>query len=324
VSLLKVNNLCTHFFTDGGVVLKAVDGISFEIGKGEILGIVGESGSGKSVTALSILGLIPSPGKVIDSKIYFDGKNLCQMEENELRKIRGNQIGMIFQDPSTSMDPSYTIGYQLVETIRCHKVVKHREALTQALSMMSKLNIPQPDQIAKSYSHQLSGGMIQRVMIALALLSEPRLLIADEPTTALDATVQFQILDLVNQIRVKFNTAVMVITHDFGVIAMLCDRVAVMYAGKIVESSDKETVLERPSHPYSQALINSVPKLGKKVQRLYQIDGQPPDLTNLPDGCSFAARCPEVYDRCLKELPVLTEVAPKHLVSCHRRINSNA
>jgi oligopeptide/dipeptide ABC transporter ATP-binding protein len=322
VDLLTVKNLRSHFFTDAGVI-KAVDGISFNINAGEILGIVGESGSGKSVTALSIMGLVPSPGKILDCEIYFDGRNLIQMKQNEIRKIRGNQIGMIFQDPSASMDPSYTIGYQLVETIRCHKNLSKNEAVQQVLSMMSKLNIPHPEEITKSYSHQLSGGMIQRAMIAMALLSEPRLLIADEPTTALDATVQFQILDLVNRIRKKFNTAVMVITHDFGVVAMLCDRVAVMYAGKIVETSDAETILERPSHPYSQALINSVPRLGRKVQRLYQIDGQPPDLTSLPPGCSFSPRCPEVYGPCFERSPELTSIGAEHWVSCHRRVNQN-
>jgi oligopeptide/dipeptide ABC transporter ATP-binding protein len=222
------------------------------------------------------------------------------------------------------MDPSYTIGYQLVETIQCHRNCPKSEAMTEAMAMMSKLHIPEPKDIVKAYAHELSGGMIQRVMIAMTLLSKPRLLIADEPTTALDATVQFQILSLINQIRHDFNTSVMVITHDFGVVAMLCDRVAVMYAGKIVESSFTETILDAPSHPYTQALIDSVPRLGKKVERLYQIDGQPPDLTRLPEGCSFSERCPEAVDICFKNEPAIAQMRDGHWVSCHRRGNQHA
>jgi oligopeptide/dipeptide ABC transporter ATP-binding protein len=269
--------------------------------------------------------LVPSPpGKIVEGEIFFDGRDLRGVSEEEMRKIRGDQIGMIFQDPSTSMDPSYTIGYQLAETFRCHRNVSKSEATEEALAMMTKLNIPQPRNLVKAYVHELSGGLIQRVMIAMTLLSEPRLLIADEPTTALDATVQFQILSLINQIRNRFRTSVMVITHDFGVVAMLCDRVAVMYAGKIVESGSTETILERPSHPYTQALIHSVPRLGRRVERLYQIEGQPPDLTRLPDGCSFAERCSEGVDICAKREPVITQTQEGHWVSCHRRGNQDA
>jgi oligopeptide/dipeptide ABC transporter ATP-binding protein len=323
-ALLRVHNLKTHFFTDAGIVT-AVDGISFHIDVGEILGIVGESGCGKSVTALSVMGLVPSPpGKIVDGRIMFDGKDLRSLEEEGMLHIRGRQISMIFQDPATSLDPSYTVGYQLLETIRRHRKMSKKEAVEQAESIMTRLNIPKPKDVAACYPHQLSGGMIQRVMIAMALLCEPRLLIADEPTTALDATVQFQILSLINQIREQYNTSVMTITHDFGVVAMLCDRVAVMYAGNIVESSDTQTILERPSHPYTQALIHSVPRLGKKVERLYQIDGQPPDLINLPPGCRFVQRCPESIDLCRKNAPEMIQIREGHWVSCHRRGEKDA
>jgi len=301
-------------------VVKAVDGVSFHIDVGEILGIVGESGCGKSVTALSVMGLVPSPpGKVLDGEIIFNGTNLRGLWEKEMQAIRGDKIAMIFQDPATSMDPSYTIGYQLVETIRRHREMSKIKATNEAKAMMSNLGIPDPGNVTRAYPHQLSAGMIQRVMIAMALLCEPRLLIADEPTTGLDATVQFQILALINRIRKQFNTAIWTITHDFGVVAMLCDRLAVMYAGKIAESSDTESILERPIHPYTQALINSVPRLGKKVDRLYQIDGQPPDLTVLPPGCSFAERCSETEDICWSHPPELVEIQGGHWVSCHVR-----
>jgi len=317
--LLTLRNLRTYFNTDAGVV-KAVDGVSFHINVGEILGIVGESGCGKSVTALSVMGLVPSPpGKVLDGEIIFNGTNLRGLWEKEMQAIRGDKIAMIFQDPATSMDPSYTIGYQLVETIRRHREMSKIKATNEAKAMMSNLGIPHPGNVTRAYPHQLSAGMIQRVMIAMALLCEPRLLIADEPTTGLDATVQFQILALIDRIRKQFNTAIWTITHDFGVVAMLCDRLAVMYAGKIAESSDTETILERPIHPYTQALINSVPRLGKKVDRLYQIDGQPPDLTVLPPGCSFAERCSETEDICWSHPPELVEIQGGHWVSCHVR-----
>jgi len=317
--LLTLRNLRTYFNTDAGVV-KAVDGVSFHINVGEILGIVGESGCGKSVTALSVMGLVPSPpGKVLDGEIIFNGTNLRGLWEKEMQAIRGDKIAMIFQDPATSMDPSYTIGHQLVETIRRHREMSKIKATNEAKAMMSNLGIPHPGNVTRAYPHQLSAGMIQRVMIAMALLCEPRLLIADEPTTGLDATVQFQILALIDRIRKQFNTAIWTITHDFGVVAMLCDRLAVMYAGKIAESSDTETILERPIHPYTQALINSVPRLGKKVDRLYQIDGQPPDLTVLPPGCSFAERCSETEDICWSHPPELVEIQGGHWVSCHVR-----
>lgn len=319
--LLEVKGLRTQFFTDAGIV-KAVDGIDLHIEAGEILGLVGESGCGKSVTALSVMGLVPSPpGRILDGQIIFDRTDLRTMTEESLRRIRGDQMAMIFQDPTASLDPSYTVGYQLQETIQCHRKINKSQAMTEVVTMMAKLNIPQPGDVAKSYPHQLSGGMIQRIMIAMALLCEPRLLIADEPTTALDATVQFQILALINQVRNQFKTSVLTITHDFGVVAMLCDRVAVMYAGKIVESADTETILHHPAHPYTQALIESVPRLGQKVDRLYQIDGQPPDLTSLPPGCSFARRCAEEEGICSKNQPQTSLIQEGHWVSCHRRGN---
>ena len=317
-TLLKIDGLKTHFFTGAGVV-KAVDGVDLEIKKGETLGVVGESGSGKSITAMSIMGLIPDPpGKIVDGKILFQGEDLVQKSGAEMRAIRGNAIAMIFQDPMTSLNPVLTIGEQIAENIKLHQGLGKKAAWAKAVQMLEKVGIPDAVQRAKAYPHQFSGGMRQRAMIAMALSCNPKLLIADEPTTALDVTIQAQILDLMRQLKEEFHTSIMLITHDLGVVADLCDRVLVMYAGRPVEFAGLHSVFTQPRHPYTWGLLRSIPRLAEETrQRLEPIEGQPPDLRNLPAGCRFAGRCPEVTERCWVESPEMRELTPGHSVACH-------
>ena len=319
--LIEVKNLKTYFYTEEGVV-KAVDGVDYEIYPGETLGIVGESGCGKSVTSLSIMGLVESPpGKIEAGEIIFKGRDLTKLSNKEIRKIRGNDISMIFQEPMTSLNPVYTIGDQIAEAIILHKKVKRKEAMRQAVEMLKKVGIPLPEQRVKEYPHQLSGGMRQRVMIAMALSCDPQLLIADEPTTALDVTIQAQILELMNSLKEKYGMAIMMITHDLGVIAEVSDRVAVMYAGKVVEYTDVDTLFEDPKHPYTWGLMNSIPKLDKDVDRLEAIPGSVPSPLNFPDGCKFNTRCPLADGKCYEIEPDLEEVVKGHKVRCWRYKN---
>jgi len=315
--LLKVNNLKTYFYTHEGIV-KAVDAVNFTINQGETLGIVGESGSGKSVTALSIMRLIPQPpGKIVSGDILFHDKNLCNLSEREMRKIRGRRISMIFQEPMTSLDPVFTIGHEIVETILLHQNVSKKEATERAVRMLQVVGIPDAHKRMKNYPHELSGGMRQRIMIAMALSCNPELLIADEPTTALDVTIQAQILRLINDLKKEFNTAVLMITHDLGVISEMCDYVAVMYAGHIVEYSDIYSIFENPLHPYTKGLNKSIPRMDKDRKTLDTIRGVVPNLLNLPPGCPFNSRCDYAFDKCFNEMPGLIEVKPNHLVKCH-------
>jgi len=315
--LLKVNNLKTHFFTHEGIV-KAVDGVSFTINQGETLGVVGESGCGKSVTALSIMRLIPNPpGKIINGKILFEGKNLLNLEEKEMRKIRGKKISMIFQEPMTSLDPVFTIGSEIMEAIQLHQGLNKEEVRRKAIEALKVVGIPDTEKRIDSYPHQLSGGMRQRAMIAMALSCNPTLLIADEPTTALDVTIQAQILRLINDLKKKYGTSVLLITHDLGVIAEMCDYVAVMYAGHIVEYTDIDTLFSNPLHPYTKGLNKSIPRLNVEVERLDTIRGLVPDLLDLPPGCPFYPRCDFRFKKCSEKMPELIEVEDHHFVRCH-------
>ncbi|MEB3284204.1 MAG: ABC transporter ATP-binding protein [Candidatus Sericytochromatia bacterium] len=313
--LLKVSGLKTHFQTEEGVV-KAVDGVDFEIPRGGILGIVGESGCGKSITSLSIMRLVAQPqGKIVDGQILFNGEDLLKLPEAEMRKIRGNRIALISQDPMTSLNPVLTVGDQIMEAIVLHQKLSRSAARAKAIDMLARVGIPSPETRIDDYPHQFSGGMRQRVVIAMALSCEPDLLIADEPTTALDVTIQAQILSLMRDIRDRNNAAVIMITHDLGVVAELCDTVAVMYAGKVVEYTDVESIFRAPQHPYTQGLLNSIPQLGVQQKRLTPIEGQPPSLSKLPPGCSFAPRCPHAWAKCT-ESPKLDTSEPGHLVRC--------
>jgi len=302
--LLEVNNLQTHFPTRAGLV-RAVDGVSFYLDRGELLGLVGESGCGKSITALSIMRLIAPPGKIVGGEISFDGKNLLKLSDSEMRAIRGDDIAMIFQDPMTSLNPVFTVGEQIAEALRLHRKLSRKAAREAAIEAMREVSIPDPARRIKDYPHQLSGGMRQRVMIAMALACDPKLLIADEPTTALDVTMQAQILELLNELRKNRELAVLLITHDLGVVAEVADRVAVMYTGRIVEESPVEELFARPRHPYTEGLLRSVPKLtsatAAKAERLETIEGTVPSPTDLPPGCHFAPRCPYRMPRCTAE-----------------------
>lgn len=302
--LLEVKNLQTHFPTRAGLV-RAVDGVSFYIDRGELLGLVGESGCGKSITALSIMRLISPPGKIVAGEIIFDNKNLLKLSDAEMRQIRGDDIAMIFQDPMTSLNPVFTVGEQIAEALRLHRRFSRKAAREAAIEAMREVSIPDPARRVDDYPHQLSGGMRQRVMIAMALACDPKLLIADEPTTALDVTIQAQILELLDELRKHRELAVLLITHDLGVVAEVADRVAVMYTGRIVEESSVEELFARPKHPYTEGLLRSVPKLTSatvaKKQRLETIEGVVPSPTNLPPGCHFAPRCPYRMPRCTAE-----------------------
>lgn len=314
--LLRVSNLKTYFFSHEGVV-KAVDAVSFSVRQGETLGIVGESGSGKSVTALSIMRLIPQPpGKIISGEIIFNGENIISLTEKQMQKIRGEKISMIFQEPMTSLDPVFTIGHEIVETILLHEKISKQEAGKKAIQMLEVVGIPDPVRRMKNYPHELSGGMRQRIMIAIALSCNPELLIADEPTTALDVTIQAQILRLMNDLKTRFNTSVLMITHDLGIISEMCDYVAVMYAGHIVEYTDVYTIFDKPLHPYTIGLNRSIPRMDRETEKLETIRGIVPNLLSLPKGCPFNSRCDLAFDRCFQEMPELIEVEPEHFVKC--------
>lgn len=315
--LLEVNNLRVSFFTHAGEV-QAVRGTTFAIGTGEAVALVGESGCGKSVTAQTIMRLIPDPpGRIVGGEILFAGQDLAKTPETVMEKIRGNQIGMIFQDPMTSLNPTMTIGRQLTEGIMKHQGLPRGEAMKRAVEMLALVGIPQPDRRVKQYPHEFSGGMRQRVMIAIALACEPRLLIADEPTTALDVTIQAQIIELMKELKERTNTSIILITHDLGVVAGLCSRVLVMYAGQIVESGTVEEVFYRPKHPYTYSLLRAVPRLDARTkERLVSIPGQPPDLLNPPKGCSFAPRCEFAMRICRERPPEDRTVKDGHLVKC--------
>ena len=315
--ILKINDLKVSF-QSGKKLIPAVDGISFELKEGEILGIVGESGSGKSVTSLAAMGLIPSPpGKIETGEIIFNGSDLSRFSEKEWRKIRGNQISMIFQEPMTSLNPLFTIGNQLMEAIRLHTDLSKREAKVRSIDLLRLVGIPRAEGILKEHPHQLSGGMRQRVMIAMAMACNPKVLIADEPTTALDVTIQAQILALMKDLNKKTNTSIIFITHDLGVIAEICERVIVMYSGQIVEQGDVRTILKDPQHPYTKGLLKSVPDLRKKKEILYSIPGNVPAPGTIQTGCRFAARCADVFGECHQAAPELyrTEKAG-HEVRC--------
>ena len=319
--LLKVQGLKTYFFLERGVV-KAVDGVDFEIKKGEILGLVGETGCGKSVTALSIMRLISSPGKTVEGKVIFEGEDLLKKSGEAMRKIRGTKISMIFQDPHTSLDPVFTIGYQIAEPIELHQVeeqhlISAKEVPKKVVEMLKLVGIPDPDHRVVEYPHQFSGGMKQRAMTAMMISCNPSLLIADEPTTAIDVTIQAQILDLMRDLRRKLGTSILLITHNLGVIAEMCDRVAVMYAGNIVEQADITTLFGSPKHPYTRALLEAVPKVGAKRRELKTIPGMVPSLITPPPGCKFHPRCPHAMDICREEFPQMIEVGKEHLVRCY-------
>ena len=322
-ALLQVRDLVTRFKTDRGTVT-SVDRVSFEVNAGETLAIVGESGSGKSVTALSIMRLIPSPpGQIESGQILFEGKDLLTLDDAAMRAIRGDRIAMIFQEPMSSLNPGLTIGRQVAEPINLHRGTPWPQALEQARELLSKVRIPDADKRLNSYPHQFSGGMRQRVMIAMALACRPRLIIADEPTTALDVTVQAQVLDLLKELTHETQSALILINHDLGVVARYADRVAVMYGGRMVETASALDLYSKPRHPYTLGLMASIPRLdGDPNQRLVPIEGQPPDLSNLPEGCAFAPRCREAVDRCRAERPVLTEVSPHHHKACFADVNS--
>jgi len=314
--ILQVEDLHTSFFTRAGEV-KAVDGISFYVREGETFGLVGESACGKTVTGLSILRLLPEPaGIIVGGKIILEGKNLLELSKKEMREIRGEKISMILQDPMTSLNPVYTVGDQIGESVRQHQHLPDDMVETEVVSALRLLGIPAPESRLHDYPFQMSGGMRQRVVGSIAMSCRPRLLIADEPTTALDATIQAQYLALFRDIQKQTDVAIIFITHDFGVVASICHRVAVMYAGKIMETASTSTIFKTPKHPYTSALIHSVPRLDRKDDRLYSIEGQPPSLLNLPPGCRFAPRCPDVQDVCHKQQPPEVEIGEGHTVSC--------
>jgi oligopeptide/dipeptide ABC transporter ATP-binding protein len=314
--VLEVNDLRTYIFNRTSTV-KAVDGISFFLRKGETLGIVGESGCGKTMTALSLLQLVPRPaGRIIGGEIRLNGEDLLQKSEEEMRQVRGRQISMILQDPQTSLNPVFNIGNQLIEALGVARKDNRKGMVARAVDALRNVNVAAPQRRLEDFPHQMSGGMKQRVVGAIAISCQPSVIIADEPTTALDVTIQLQYLRLLRDIQARTGLAIIFITHDFGVVARMCDRVAVMYAGRIVEQGTCRNLFNNPSHPYTQALIASVPKLEERVERLYSIEGQPPLLSNLPVGCRFEPRCPHARDRCLAEYPPSITVANGHSANC--------
>ncbi len=318
-NILEIRGLKTYFFTESGIV-KAVDGVNLDVQAGEVVGLVGESGCGKSVTSLSIMRLVGQPGRIVEGEIVFEDKDLMQLAESEMTDIRGNQISMIFQQPQSCLNPVFKIGDQLTEVLLIHQDIGKDEAANRAIELLSMVGIPDPDRRVESYPHEMSGGMAQRVMIAMALACMPRLLIADEPTTALDVTIQAQILDLMQNLKSQTDTAIILITHDLGVVAEMCDRVNVMYAGRIVEKAEVVELFQSPKHPYTQALIGSTPVLGQTEKELTSISGSVPNLINLPPGCKFAPRCEARIqfnlEKCTEEEPELKQVAPNHWARC--------
>ncbi|MDA0769948.1 MAG: peptide ABC transporter ATP-binding protein [SAR202 cluster bacterium Casp-Chloro-G4] len=317
--LLEVKDLATHFFTQEGVV-KAVNGISFELEEGEVLGVVGESGCGKSVSALSVMRLVADPpGRTVRGEVIFEGEDLLKLDDSEMRKVRGNKISMVFQEPMTSLNPVLTIGRQLTETAELHMGMNKKQAEQHAAELLQRVGIPDAANRLKDYPHQFSGGMRQRVMIAIAMSCNPRLIIADEPTTALDVTIQAQILELMQELAREFGTALIIITHNLGVVARYAHRVIVMYAGKIIETGTAAEIYHNPRHPYTMGLLASVPRLDE-IQRtkLQAIEGLPPNLVNLPQGCSFAPRCAYANDKCLQEEPSLANYSDEHTAACWR------
>ncbi|MCK9536667.1 MAG: ABC transporter ATP-binding protein [Bacilli bacterium] len=315
MSILEIKDLHTSFYTPLGEV-KALDGISFKLEKGEILGIVGESGSGKSVTAYSILQILVPPGKIVSGSIKFNNQELVGADENVMQTIRGNKISMIFQDPMTSLNPVYTIGNQLTEAIKLHTERQDEAASLRALEMLRLVGVNEPERRLKQYPYELSGGMRQRVMIAMALSCEPEILIADEPTTALDVTIQAQILDLIQEIQRKFEMATILITHDLGVVAGMCDRIIVMYGGKIVETGSTDQIFYNPKHEYTKGLMRSIPSKVRKKERLVPIEGTPIDLLNMPKGCAFCPRCPKAMKICLERIVDPIEIESGHYTTC--------
>lgn len=313
--LLEVKDLETEFKVKRGTV-KAVNGVSFEVDKGEILAVVGESGSGKSVTSLSVMGLIRDPGRVAGGEILFGGENLLKKNTKEMQAIRGDKISMIFQEPMTSLNPVYRVKDQIMETILTHTTMSKKQALARAIEMLDLVGIPAPEQRVNDYPHQMSGGMRQRVMIAMALACDPELLIADEPTTALDVTIQAQILDLINRLREKLGMAVLLITHDLGVVVETADKVVVMYCGRVVEQATVEQLFTKPLHPYTQGLLDSIPKMDEDKERLHMIKGIVPDPIHLPKGCSFADRCDKCMEKCKEHMPKLARTEDGRKVRC--------
>jgi len=317
--VLKVEGLKTYFFTRKGVV-KAVDDVGFTLGQGQIMGLVGESGAGKSITGFSILGLIDPPGRIVGGKIIFQGEDLIAKPASELEKIRGDRISMVFQDPQTSLDPVFTIGYQITEALFVHHDLSQAQARDRAGPLLRMLGIPSPAQRLKDYPHQFSGGMRQRVGIAIAMASDPALIIADEPSTALDVTIQAQVLTLMRRLVQEKGTAMILITHDIALVGQFCDRIGVMYAGRLVEKGAKEEVITHPLHPYTQGLIASIPGRQERRRRLRQIPGMMPNLIDLPEGCPFLPRCDQAGEDC-RQRPALAEVSPGHQVACFRRLS---
>jgi oligopeptide/dipeptide ABC transporter ATP-binding protein len=314
--LLEVRDLKTYFFTRRGT-LKAVDGVSFSLAPGETLAVVGESGSGKSVTALSLLRLVPEPaGRIVEGEILLEGQNILKLRPREMRRVRGSRISMVLQDPMTSLNPAFSIGDQVGEAVRLHQGVGGGELRRRVAEALSRLKIPSAESRMFDYPHQMSGGMRQRVSGAIALSCQPRLLIADEPTTSLDVTIQAQYMELLREIQERFQISIIFITHDFGIVAATVHKVAVMYAGKIVEMGTTEEIFDNPAHPYTEALLRCVPRSDRLEARLVDIPGQPPDLANLPSGCSFAPRCPKAMDRCWEAYPPEVEVSPGHVTKC--------
>ncbi|WJY26310.1 ABC transporter ATP-binding protein [Sporosarcina trichiuri] len=315
--VLNVEHLKTYFHVDDQKIAKAVDDVSFEIRPGESLSIVGESGSGKSMTANSVMGLISKPGRIEDGSIRLDGRELTGLSDKELERIRGKEMAMIFQEPMTALNPVFTIGSQITEMLRKHKRMGKKAAREQAVRLLAEVGITRPEQIVDEYPHKLSGGMRQRVMIAIAISCQPKLLIADEPTTALDVTIQAQILTLLDDMRKKMDMSILMITHDLGVVSDYADRVIVMYGGQVVEQAPTKELLRHTKHPYTQGLLDSMPDLTTDTDRLKTVPGAVPAATDFPKGCRFASRCPFVMDRCLESNPELLEVSPGHFARCH-------
>ncbi|KON31634.1 hypothetical protein AC477_04075 [miscellaneous Crenarchaeota group-1 archaeon SG8-32-1] len=317
--ILKIEQLKTYFYTWAGIV-KAVDGIEIDVNEGETLGLVGESGSGKSVTALSIISIVPSPGRIVEGKIIYKGENLLEKTEKDIQQIRGKEIGYIFQDPATSLNPVYNIADQLTEVIRRHQNVTKKEALEKAIELLSLVEIPDPEIKIWNYPHQLSGGMKQRIAVARALSCQPSLLLADEPTTNLDVTIQAQILQLMKSLKHKLGMSMILITHDMGVVADVADRITVLYAGRVCETADTRTIFFNPRHPYTKALLTAVPSLALRKEKLEVIPGTIPNLIEPPSGCRFHPRCEYAKPECSKEMPPLEEIEPGHFVACIRAL----